>query len=67
MENKHYIRVDENGYIILVFSDAFIQPSFTDILYKENAERHFILELFDEEGNFLYKYDAETNTIIEAF
>ena len=55
MENKHYIRLDENNYVIKGFSDAFEEPLPTDICINENGGRHF--ELFGEINPNLYGYD----------
>lgn len=63
--NKHYISVDEQNRIINGFSDAFRQPSNTDICINEQGGYQFRLfpggeenpALFDREGMIpLYAY-----------
>lgn len=61
--NKHYIRVDSNGFIIHGFSDAFEQPQTGDICINTNGGRQFMLldqynpMLLDfPSGSPLYKY-----------
>ena len=62
--NKHYIRV-ENGIVIKGFSDAFEQPTDTDILINDKGGRHFELDgeinppLYDENFCHLYRFDGE--------
>ncbi len=59
---KHYIKVDENNYVIKGFSDAFEQPGNDDICINQEGGRHFELLgnvnpiLFDVTGFHLYKY-----------
>ena len=59
--NKHYITV-QDIFIIKGFSDAFEQPTDTDICINEYAQRHFELnnktnpQLKDDDGFALYKY-----------
>jgi len=55
MDNKHYIRVDENNLIIKSFSDAFEQPTESDIFIEEGG-RHYNLDLLSEDI-WKYKYD----------
>lgn len=59
--NKHYITLDENCNIINGFSDAFNQPSQSDICINNLGGRHFILngienpQLIDKQV-YLYKF-----------
>lgn len=61
--NKHYIRLDANSCIIIGFSDAFEQPTDTDICINQEGGRHFELSgkinppLTNMEGQYLYTYD----------
>ena len=52
----HYIRLNEEGLIIKVFSTGFEQPIEGDILYKETDERHFNMDLFTMQGIPRYKF-----------
>jgi hypothetical protein len=52
---KHYIRTNEAGTIVYGFSSAFEQPQEGDILYVEDAGRHFTLQLKNEHDQFKYK------------
>ena len=62
--NKHYITVDEQGRITGGFSDAFRQPSDTDICINDLGGYQFRLfrggeenpPLFEEHGIPLYRY-----------
>ena len=64
--NKHYVTVDEQNRIINGFSDAFKQPSETDICINEQGGYQFRLFpdgeenpiLFNENGIPLYEYNA---------
>lgn len=62
LKNKHYVRHNEELYIIKGFSDAFEKPQEADICINENGGRHFELNgqcnptLFDGEV-YLYKYE----------
>ena len=38
---KHYIRQDDNGFVIKGFSDIFEQPLETDVCICEDGGRHF--------------------------
>lgn len=40
---NHYVRVDEDNYVIHGFSDAFEQPIEGDIPFKTSLDRHFSL------------------------
>lgn len=42
--NRHYIRTDESGNILLGYSDAFVQPQEGDICINECGGRHFSLD-----------------------
>lgn len=53
---KHYIRLDEKGYVIKAFSTDFEQAEKGDICVKEDGGRHFNLELFGEDGHPAFKY-----------
>jgi len=52
---KHYIRIDENSFVIDAFSDAFEQPLETDI-FIEDGGRHYNLDLYREDGLPKLKY-----------
>lgn len=62
MYNKHYIRLNQNGYVIHGFSDAFEQPLETDICINEQGGRHFEImgesnpALMSMNQCYLYKY-----------
>ena len=56
MENKHYERLDENGFVIKVFSDAFEEALETDICVNEEGGRHYNPAIRREDGLPLYKY-----------
>ena len=55
--NKHYITVDEQGRIINGFSDAFRQPTETDICINEQGGYQFRLFLDGEENPILHEFD----------
>ena len=66
--NKHYIRIRKDGCIVDGFSDAFREPSETDICINEEGSYQFRLypdgkenpALFEWEHMIpLYKYDGE--------
>lgn len=38
---KHYVRLNQDKYIINSFSDAFEEPIKTDIFIRESDSRHF--------------------------
>lgn len=61
--NKHYIRTNETGVIILGFSDAFEQQKDGDILIAKDAPRHFhesFLEtLVNDRGQYRFKWNGE--------
>jgi len=54
--NKHYIRVDENSFVIKAFSDAFEQPIEGDICVDVDCCRHYNLDLYREDGLPKLKY-----------
>lgn len=54
--NKHYITVDETGRITDGFSDAFRQPSETDICINEQGGYQFRLFPGGEENPALHEY-----------
>lgn len=54
--NKHYITVDEQSHIVNGFSDAFYQPSDTDICVNEQGGYQF--RLFGEENPSLFDWDG---------
>lgn len=62
--NKHYIRVID-GIVTKGFSDAFEEPTDTDICINEKGGRHFEIDgvinppLFNEQMCHLYRYDGE--------
>lgn len=63
--NKHYVTLDEQNRIINGFSDAFRQPSETDICINEQGGYQFRLfpngeenpMLLNENGISLYEYN----------
>ena len=55
MDNKHYVRVNENNFILKSFSDAFEQPTELDI-FIEDGGRHYNLGLWNNESP-KYVYD----------
>ena len=63
--NKHYIRIREDGCVMDGFSDAFRQPSETDICINEQGGYQFRLfpngeenpMLLNENGIPLYEYN----------
>lgn len=55
--NKHYITVDEQNRITNGFSDAFRQPSETDICINEQGMRQFRIFPDGEENPALYEWD----------
>ena len=69
MENKHYIRIDNQNRIIHGFSDAFEQPQADDILLNENGGRQFEMlvdgewltnpQLLNEWQVSLYKWNGK--------
>lgn len=76
--NKHYIRLDNKGSVIKVFSDAFEQPETNDICVNEQGGRQFEHKgvenppIFNMQGQPLYHYtqsdfvewaDRERNTL----
>lgn len=62
--NKHYIRVVD-GIVTKGFSDAFEEPTDTDICINEKGGRHFEIDgainppMFDDNFCHLYRYDGE--------
>lgn len=70
--NKHYITVDERGRIIDGFSDAFRQPSDTDICINEQGGYQFRLYPCGVENPFLLErtymlplYKYENGTVVK--
>lgn len=55
--HKHYVTVDERGLIVNGFSDAFREPSDTDICINEHGGYHFTLFPDGEVNPPLYDYD----------
>ena len=55
--NKHYITVDEQNRITNGFSNAFRQPSETDICINEHGMRQFRIFPDVEENPALYEWD----------
>lgn len=61
--NKHYIRTNQNGYIVYGFSDAFDSPLETDICIDQQGGRKFELlgvvnpEIHNLQMCYLYKYE----------
>lgn len=56
--NKHYITVDDRNRIIVGFSDAFRQPSETDICINQQGSYQFRLFPDGEENPALYNFDG---------
>jgi hypothetical protein len=56
--NRHYIAVDERGRITDGFSDAFRQPSETDICINKQGGYQFRLFPGGEENPALYYWDG---------
>lgn len=62
---NHYLRVDSNGFVIKVFSDAFKSPTPNDILFRENTDQRQVYigdhninpNLFNDERIPLYVYE----------
>lgn len=54
---KHYIRLNQNNIVIYGFSNGFEQPEENDICIDENAGRHFQIQLRNERGQYLYKWE----------
>ena len=52
--NRHYITVGENGCILNGFSDAFCQPTVTDICINEQGGYQFRLRPGGEENPLLF-------------
>lgn len=61
-ENKHYIRLDSDGYIIYAYSDAFEPYVNGDICIEERGGRQLVINgitnpsLFGMSGGPLYRY-----------
>lgn len=57
---KHYIRVNDDGFIVYGFSDAFEDAMDGDICIQEDGPRHFSLvwpePLVNERGQYLYRW-----------
>lgn len=68
-ENKHYIRLDLDGYVIHAYSDAFESFIDGDICIEENGGRQLIINgimnppILSFAGTPIYKY--ENNEIIK--
>lgn len=70
--NKHYITVDERGRIVDGFSDAFRQPSDTDICINEQGGYQFRLYPCGVENPFMFErtymiplYKYENGTVLK--
>ena len=55
--NKHYVAVNEHGFITNGFSDAFHQPSDTDICINDKGGYQFRLFPDGEENPALYDWE----------
>lgn len=55
---KHYVKLDENNFIIHGFSSAFQKPEESDICINESAGRHFNLIIRDAHGRPFLKWDG---------
>jgi len=62
---KHYIRLNSQNEIIHAFSNAFEQPSETDILLMETEERHCQFQVMSDKYIGKYKYKYINGEIIE--
>ena len=60
---KHYVRIDENNRVIKSFSDAFEQPIEGDKLVEESDNRHYNLQLYDENMVLKYKWVEGTGIV----
>jgi len=60
---KHYVRIDENNKVIKSFSDAFEQPIEGDKLVEESDNRHYNLQLYDENMVLKYKWVEGTGIV----
>lgn len=56
--NKHYIRIREDGCIVDGFSDAFREPTDTDICINEQGGYQFRLFPGGEENPSLFEWDG---------
>jgi hypothetical protein len=56
MEYKHYITVNENGYVTNIKNDKIFTILETDILWKESDIRNEMLNLINFDGTYNYKY-----------
>jgi len=54
--NKHYERIDSDGYVIKGFSDAFENHFNGDICVNEQGCRHYNPELWSEIGIPKFRY-----------
>ncbi|MBW7475961.1 hypothetical protein K0T92_14540 [Paenibacillus oenotherae] len=54
MNHKHYYRLNEDGVVILAFSDAFQQPESSDY-YVEDGGRHFNPLIINGRGQYIYR------------
>lgn len=63
MYNKHYIRLDSDGYIIHAYSDAFEPFLVGDICIEEHGARHIVINgetnpsIKGLSGAPIYKYE----------
>lgn len=53
---KHYIEIDENDMVTDAFSSAFRLPEGGEILVADTEERHFNLQLKDDQGILQYQW-----------
>lgn len=56
-EYKHYIRL-VGDVIVYGFSTAFEQPLEGDVLIAGQGGRHFTVQLTNNRGQFLYRYNG---------
>jgi hypothetical protein len=71
--NRHYIRINDSGYIIKGFSDAYEAPEDTDICINEQGGRQFEIlgivttSMANRESCYLFKYEnGEVRKATEA-
>lgn len=62
MSYKHYVRINDDSDITKFFSDAFEQPTDSDLLYAISEDRHFNLDIVDEESK-VYKIKLKKSVI----
>ncbi len=65
MDYKHYIKIDSGNNITQAFSSWQTElKDGTEIEICESNDRHFQLNLINEDGEYNYKY--QNNSVVEA-